>query len=73
MANQRPLNYGVTFSLMLPESIYDAICDTAAETGRSKGDVARTWLEAGITAVPIPEAAPAPVTATKRPMPRRRR
>lgn len=43
----RPTNYPAQLPVMMTQEMYDDIEATAAASSRSRGDVAREWLERG--------------------------
>jgi len=46
-AVDRPVNYPKTLTLMVSQGTFDAIAEEKLRTGRSKGEIAREWLESG--------------------------
>lgn len=50
-AVDRPVNYPKTLTMMVSVDTFDAIAAEKRKTGRSKGEIAREWLEKGRAAV----------------------
>lgn len=46
-AVDRPVNYPKTLTFMVSEATFAALDEEKASSGRSKGDIARTWLDKG--------------------------